>query len=35
MIVTTCVLPIAVLIGLLFVMNQVLITNFDWGKQEA
>ena len=25
----------AVLIGLLFVMNQVLITNFDWGKQEA
>ena len=35
MIVTTCVLPIAVLIGLLFVMNQVLITNYDWGKQEA
>ena len=35
MIVTTCVLPIAVLIGLLFVMNQVLITTFDWGKQEA
>ena len=35
MIVTTCVLPIAVLIGLLFVMNQVLITNFDWSKQEA
>jgi hypothetical protein len=35
MIVTTCVLPLAVLIGLLFVMSQVLITNFDWGKHEA
>ena len=35
MIVTTCVLPIAVLIGLLFVMNQVLITNYDWSREES
>ena len=35
MIVTTCVLPIAVLIGLLFVMSQVLITNYDWSREES
>ena len=33
MIVTTCVLPLFVLIGLLWVMNQVLNINPDWEKQ--
>ena len=32
MIVTTCVLPIAVLIGLLWVMNQIFNIDYDWRK---
>jgi hypothetical protein len=32
MIVTTCVLPIVVLIGLLWIVNQLLNIHLDWEK---
>ena len=35
MVVTTCVLPLFVLIGMLWVMNQVLNINPDWSKMET